>query len=337
MASPFDTPTVILFDEHQKFHSFGYEAEEAYSKLALNNKHHKWYFFKCFKMILHENKIKTEDVKEKKMLASEVFRGAIEYLKDHLLNSLSGAKMENIEILDKMKGSDVDKLDIASPGTKFMVINLDDDTSDTTVYERRDNGGLRELHRASLGELGSTKVNEDFFSMIIKIFGGPVFTKFINEHLEEYLAMQKELEAKIHKVTPSREISVRIPCALLQTYESECDENIMKAINGSPYAGKITMIRDVMRIDAQAFKNFFKPCSDKILINIKNLLKNPDVQGTNIFYMVGKFSESEMIQNAITTALSTGKCYHSGFTKSCSIARGCYIWTSSNSYYVKQV
>jgi hypothetical protein len=27
------TPTVILFDEKGKFHSFGYKAEEAYSRL----------------------------------------------------------------------------------------------------------------------------------------------------------------------------------------------------------------------------------------------------------------------------------------------------------------
>ncbi|KAL4230324.1 Heat shock 70 kDa protein 12A [Mactra antiquata] len=350
-----DTPTVILFDEHKKFHSFGYKAEEAYSELALNNEHHKWYFFKRFKMILHENKIKIEDVKEKKMLASEVFRGAIEYLKDNVLDCLTeGIVLQNSDIhwvltipaiwtvsakqvmreaankagiyvtqlsivleseaaisfcqmipRDKIKGSDVAKFDIASPGTKFMVISLEDNTSDTTVYERRDDGGLRELHTANGGAWGGTKVKEEFFSMIIELVGGPIFTKFINENWEEYLDMQNQLEIKIHMVTPktSGKMSITIPHALLQTFESKSGEKVMEAIDGSPYARKIIWKGEKMRIDAQVFKNLFKPCTDKIVKNIKNLLKYPDVQGTNIFYMVGKFSESEMIQDAITTAL----------------------------------
>ena len=50
-------PTVALFDEKQKFHSFGYEAENNYSELALDEEHHKYYFFKRFKMRLHGKKV----------------------------------------------------------------------------------------------------------------------------------------------------------------------------------------------------------------------------------------------------------------------------------------
>ena len=50
-------PTCVLFDEKKNFHSFGYEAENVYSELALDNEHHKWYFFKRFKMILHGAKV----------------------------------------------------------------------------------------------------------------------------------------------------------------------------------------------------------------------------------------------------------------------------------------
>ena len=50
-------PSVVLFDEKKNFHSFGYEAENVYSELALDNEHHKWYFFKRFKMILHGAKV----------------------------------------------------------------------------------------------------------------------------------------------------------------------------------------------------------------------------------------------------------------------------------------
>lgn len=34
------TSTCVLFDSEGKFHSFGFEAEDKYSNLALENKHH---------------------------------------------------------------------------------------------------------------------------------------------------------------------------------------------------------------------------------------------------------------------------------------------------------
>lgn len=51
------TSTCVLFDSTQTFHSLGCEAEEKYSNLALDNKHHDWYYFRRFKMMLY-NKMK---------------------------------------------------------------------------------------------------------------------------------------------------------------------------------------------------------------------------------------------------------------------------------------
>lgn len=51
------TSTCVLFDSKQKFHSFGYKAEEKYSNLALENRHHDWYYFRRFKMMLYSKKV----------------------------------------------------------------------------------------------------------------------------------------------------------------------------------------------------------------------------------------------------------------------------------------
>lgn len=53
-------PTVVLFKENKDFHSFGYEAENAYSELALDEEHKNYYFFKRFKMRLHGKKVCTK-------------------------------------------------------------------------------------------------------------------------------------------------------------------------------------------------------------------------------------------------------------------------------------
>jgi hypothetical protein len=50
-------PTVLLLSPDKKFHSFGFEAENHFAKLAEKEEHGKWYYFKNFKMKLHSNSV----------------------------------------------------------------------------------------------------------------------------------------------------------------------------------------------------------------------------------------------------------------------------------------
>lgn len=51
------TSTCVLFDPTKKFNSFGYDAEEKYSNLALDDNHHDWYYFRRFKMMLYNKMV----------------------------------------------------------------------------------------------------------------------------------------------------------------------------------------------------------------------------------------------------------------------------------------
>uniref|UniRef100_A0A8W8L5J3 Heat shock 70 kDa protein 12B n=1 Tax=Magallana gigas TaxID=29159 RepID=A0A8W8L5J3_MAGGI len=100
------TPTCILFDSLGKFHSFGYEAEENYSNLALDDEHHDWFYFSRFKMILYNKKDLSretliEDDKGKKIKAIEVFSSAIGYLKKRLVTDCK-KQITEIEESDMM-------------------------------------------------------------------------------------------------------------------------------------------------------------------------------------------------------------------------------------------
>lgn len=51
------TSTCVLFDPKGEFHSFGYDAEDKYSELALDDNHHDWYYFRRFKMTLYKRMV----------------------------------------------------------------------------------------------------------------------------------------------------------------------------------------------------------------------------------------------------------------------------------------
>ncbi|XP_053391678.1 heat shock 70 kDa protein 12A-like [Mercenaria mercenaria] len=210
---------------------------------------------------------------------------------------------------DRINGSEDAKSALSYPGTKYMVIDLGGDTADFTVFERQADGALKVLHKESNDTLGGVNVNYLFYQLLIRIIGGPVYQHFVDEKKSDHLHLQRELETKKQTVTPNStgKVTINVPVVIVKTYKDEMKEDIKEAIDGSPYTGKITWVGDKMRIEAQIFKNLFKPCTDKIVAHIKDLLKQPDIKGTNLFLMVGGFSESVMLQDAIMKELPMGK------------------------------
>lgn len=51
------TPTCLLLNKAKELVAFGYEAEDAYAELVLDNKHKDYYYFERFKMRLYDSKV----------------------------------------------------------------------------------------------------------------------------------------------------------------------------------------------------------------------------------------------------------------------------------------
>ncbi|KAL4232761.1 Heat shock 70 kDa protein 12A [Mactra antiquata] len=84
------TTTCVLFNEDKQFEAFGFDAEDQYADLAVENKHKSYFFFRRFKMRLfnqtqlHRNFL-LEDEMGKTMPAMDVFSACIRYLREHLM------------------------------------------------------------------------------------------------------------------------------------------------------------------------------------------------------------------------------------------------------------
>lgn len=169
------------------------------------------------------------------------------------------------------------------------------------MYQRQQDGGLRELHKPSGGAWGGEEVNQAFYLLLVRLIGGPVWQKFREECTFDYQGLQQTLEAKKRETKPDTtgKITFDIPVSISQSYLNDSGETVTDAIEGSNYKGKIRWINNKMRIDATLVKDLFKPCTNRIVAHIKYLLQKPEVQGTRIFCMVGCFSGLAMVQDAI--------------------------------------
>ncbi|KAK3602827.1 hypothetical protein CHS0354_026379 [Potamilus streckersoni] len=354
----FKQPTCVLCNPKREFDSFGYEAENKYSALAEDQEHHNWYFFRRFKMVLHEKQIKRgieiEDDKGLKMPAIQVFGLAIRFLKDHLLKTLeirgTGLTADDIhwiltvpaiwtdsakqfmreaaneagiagglltialepeaaamfcQLLSTDKLSSMGKFD----DKKYMVIDLGGGTADITVHEKQPDGTIKEVHKASGGAWGGTKIDEEFNQMIIKIIGAPTFKKFCDENKADHIDLLRELEIKKRSIQTDKneKINVKVPVSMNETYKNKSGDTIEDAIAQSPYGKQIEWKGDKMRLDADLFRSLFKNSIKNITEHIANLLEKPGVKGITTLLMVGGFSECQLIQDAIKNAFPTAK------------------------------
>jgi len=58
--SVFQTSSCILFNPEGELDSFGFDAEDKYAELTLDDNHEDWFYFKYFKMLLYENEVRQE-------------------------------------------------------------------------------------------------------------------------------------------------------------------------------------------------------------------------------------------------------------------------------------
>ncbi|XP_069131229.1 heat shock 70 kDa protein 12B-like [Argopecten irradians] len=99
------TPTCVLFKPDGTFHSFGYEAEDKYAELALEEEQEGWRYFRRFKMQLYGTQcfnpsFTIKDDQGQSMPAIKVFTAAIKYLKDHLIQRCRNQTTPDIQSSD---------------------------------------------------------------------------------------------------------------------------------------------------------------------------------------------------------------------------------------------
>lgn len=108
-----------------------------------------------------------------------------------------------------------------------------------------------------------------------------------------------ELKKREFKGEGSKQITIKVPVSLKETFEDTTDETIMDALQSSPFSTKMKWTADKLRINSSVFYQLFDNAIGNILEHIKKLLKEHDVSGTQNIIMVGGFSESQLLQEKV--------------------------------------
>lgn len=179
-------------------------------------------------------------------------------------------------------------------------------TVDISIHQKQSNGTYKELHRPTRGPWGGTKVDEAFDQMIIKIVGASCFQKFKDDFKADDLDIHRELETKKRTIKPesNSKITIKLPIPLVRTFEEETGEKIMEVIQQTQLynANKMTWLADKLRMEADLFKELFREPVNMLVEHLQQLIAEDNFSDVSTLLMVGGFSESPIMQDAIMKA-----------------------------------
>lgn len=178
-------------------------------------------------------------------------------------------------------------------------------TADITVHQKDAEGRLRELQKPSGGSWGGTRIDEAFNQLLIKIVGAAHFRKFHDKSKADALDLGREMETKKRNITNETEgkVTLKVPVALVQSFEKDTGEEIKDVIKQMPYAGKLNWVGDKLRMNADLFRSLFVDPKNNLVSHVKSLLSKSELRDVNTILMVGGFSECPIMQSAIRDAL----------------------------------
>lgn len=329
------TPTCILFNPLKQFHSFGLEAEDKYGKLSRTAEAESWYFFKQFKLALYNTKTlerhtMLKENGKKEMQAIDVFSESIRYLKEHALEELARTGAAGISHKDiqwvltvpaiwddsakqfmrlaaEKAGIQEKDLTLALEpeaasvycrtleteanifqrvGTEYMVLDCGGGTVDIAIHRVQANGKLKAIYRPSGGVWGGTKVDDEFQAFLLKLCGMPAI-RSLSKH--DMIEIQRAFENVKAKVTSNSDsfIHLKLPIDLLSSVKTGI------------YFGKLRLIGDKLSLSPDILRGFFGKSIEKINHHIRTLLHDPELSGVKHIFMVGGFSLSEVLQDAV--------------------------------------
>lgn len=193
-------------------------------------------------------------------------------------------------------------------GTKYLVADLGGGTADITVHHKVDDGSLEEMREASGGPWGGKSVDDAFEMFIEDIIGKESMKQLRTTSFDDYLELMRNFEMKKRSVKPGKEGNtfLSVPLGLVQIVKSDKSrKSLEKAIENSPYAGKVTFENWKLKWKNENFLRFFEVTIRNIKAHLREILYDSDMTDVETILMVGGFAECEVVQNAIREHFKT--------------------------------
>ena len=179
---------------------------------------------------------------------------------------------------------------------------------DVTCYEVKGESHLIELESPTGGPWGGITVNEEYFSILERMFGKDVWSSFMQDNPEDVLEVKRAFESKKNVIKESSDetITMRFPVTLfnLLRKKKKFKGTIAEYIEHTMYSHSVHAVSDKVRFKNDFIKECFTKSVEKIINHLKMLFSSKKLRGKSIgtILMVGGFSQSPVLYDRIKSA-----------------------------------
>ena len=193
-------------------------------------------------------------------------------------------------------------------GMRYLVADCGGGTVDLTVHELEGKGRLKELYKATGGAWGSMGIDCQFEMLLVDIFGEEFLVKFVETKPIGWLELVSTFEAKKRAFSPDKHISVNIslPFAFIESYREYSGRTVQDAITHYSVDGIMWSTQGMLKLQPAVMMSLFEPVVSCIIHHIQELLQIPELSRIKYLFLVGGFSESPVLQEAIRNAFRSG-------------------------------
>ena len=169
------------------------------------------------------------------------------------------------------------------------------------MHEIDETGGLKEVHAATGGGWGGILVDQAFKALLVELFGGQVYENFTKIETDDWLDLWRAFEVKKKTVDPKKtdKIVMTLPVSLLDLYKETNNTNADKAMQSSRFASKIDLRKNKLSFSHDVMKELFGRSIQSTISCIRDLLRDRKVKNIEAILMVGGYSDSLMLQDAV--------------------------------------
>ncbi|XP_052807091.1 heat shock 70 kDa protein 12A-like [Mya arenaria] len=198
------------------------------------------------------------------------------------------------------EGNQASELKSFSEGSKFMIIDLGGGTADITVHEVQNDRTLAALAAPSGGPWGGTLVDGQLDKFLIGLFGKDVIDKFSEDCKPDKLDMDRMVEIKKRQIDSSSDkVHIKLPNELFDLYRELNNKDFDKSLLETDFSQTVSKTRDRLHVANKIFLDMFKESKEKLINHVEAQLRRTDLRNVKTIMMVGGFSESEIMQEAI--------------------------------------
>ena len=176
-------------------------------------------------------------------------------------------------------------------------------TLDVTAHQLQADGKIKELHIASGGANGGSKVDEQFAQLLADIFSMKFIKSYKRKSPSQWLQLTTDFERrkKCCQKNNTVGLNVNIPWSLAESLYESKNKDVGKVVKEYKASG-VSFDNGMLRLDGNSVTSLFKPVTDEIVKHIQNLLKEPMLQDVEYLFCVGGFNDSKFLQEVLQEA-----------------------------------